>query len=101
MMTAEQHLYRAIIRQAFMDACGRKKPPGVDVRDWDNVRNRAQAWFKRNSQDYRDVCYMADVDPDALRTKAVQLIEAGIQVELLPSRSGDAFGFYVDGRRTA
>lgn len=79
-------IWRSVLRQAIHDAVGASKPLGTDGQTSMLAREQAQAWFRANSQDYRDVCVMADVDADTLRTNVLQLIDAGDALYLAPTK---------------
>lgn len=79
--SGEVALWRAVIQQAFVDALG------VEVRD-KKQRSRqlvsirqARLWFADAKRDYREVCAMAGVDADALRERAMRLINIVIAAE--------------------
>lgn len=96
----EVALFRAVIAQAIADACFVHCDNGR-VKEWsahgENVarlrrmrvrelsdrqreahtRDHARAWLTCNSRDFREVCALALLDPDAVREKALALASAG------------------------
>lgn len=57
--TTERALWRAVISQAIADAT----QPGAS-RKAARERDSARAWFNLGSDDFREVCGFADVEPD-------------------------------------
>lgn len=73
----ERDMWRAVISQAIIDASwvqtGKHESPD------DNLlhRDQARAWLLGNSKDFRHVCSLADLDPDAVRDSALRKDAAG------------------------
>jgi hypothetical protein len=59
-------LWRAVIARMLEDACALRLPDIV-VSEAPIYRERARRWFYRNGLDFRSVCLMAALDPDAVR----------------------------------
>ena len=61
-MTPERLLWQAVLYRAAMDAVA---PETGD----DGARNRSEAdtWFRRGGKDFRQVCALANMDPDFVR----------------------------------
>lgn len=87
----EVALWRAVIAQAIEDATIRtlqdadldgiteprkKKSRQAAIVEATHLRDTARAWLLRNSADFRRVCYMAQLDPDAVRERAQALSRA-------------------------
>lgn len=87
----ETALWRAVIAQAINDACDRKLPsPKADgiaektrqsreanLREARRIRMQARDWLLRDNRDFRHVCHMAGLDPDAVRERAQKLARNG------------------------
>ena len=85
----EVALYRAVIVQAFEDATMNIRPvhhKGIPIdraemtrKMTTNSHNRdmARLWLMRKSKDFRDVCEMALLDPDAVHEKALAMYHVG------------------------
>jgi hypothetical protein len=88
----ELALFRAVIVQALADATTYRVPHGPRAgsqasadpthrerversreRIIDANRDHARAWLLGNSEDFREVCHMAGLDPDAVRVKAEEM----------------------------
>ena len=63
-MTPEQHLWIAVLSQAIADATNPSQ-----AQEFQNARHYAHRWFKAGGKDYRHVCSLAGIDPDALRER--------------------------------
>lgn len=66
MISAEQELWRAVIRQALVDATS-----CADTLE----RSHAINWLTKPNRDFIEACRLADYDPDYIRTKAKAAIE--------------------------
>ena len=75
--TPERDLWRAVVSQAVMDASWKQTGKHENVGDSRINRDRARAWLLGNSADFREVCSLADFDPDAVRESAQRKDEAG------------------------
>ena len=68
MRSGETELWQAVIQRALMDAaldyCGGRK---AEEREIKRNKRDAISWLTGNSADYRAVCAMAGIEPDALR----------------------------------
>lgn len=88
----ETALWRAVIVQAIEDATSRDRPEKPDEKGIDrklrnareagravalHERNSARIWLLRNSADFREVCHLALLDPDAVREQAQALSRDG------------------------
>lgn len=69
----ERELWAAVIFQALQDAIG--VVSHVNPAQAGRCREEATTWFRDNSRDFRDVCLLADLDPDAVRERALKLID--------------------------
>lgn len=66
----ERALWLAVVAQAMDDAAGINVTP-AECRD-------ARVWFRKGGPDFRQTCFLADLDPDAVRERALEVIaEAG------------------------
>jgi hypothetical protein len=84
---AEQMLWLAVIARIMEDATAGLTIPGATKCDVERVRNEAVNWFTDNSRDFRDVCILAGLDPDAVRWHALKAIkEAKAQNAPAPRR---------------
>ncbi len=68
-----ERLWQAVLARAFDDT------PGKDGKDPERNRDRAaaKAWLLGNSRDFREVCHLALLDPDAVRERAELLAAKG------------------------
>jgi|TARA_B100001094_G_scaffold176521_1_gene170522 hypothetical protein len=69
---AEQRLFQAILVQALEDATnvsGFKKET--------YHKHDSHKWFINNSEDFKDVCWGADMDPEFVRGEYLKLINVG------------------------
>lgn len=78
MASSEVALWRAVISQSIADACGivRSKNPAA-YRDAIRIRDEARSWLLNNTKDFRDVCEMTLLEPDAVREMAQGLSRKG------------------------
>jgi len=67
---SEFHIWRAVITQAIADATNKS----MDRREL-RARDEARQWFQDDSADFRRVCVFADLEPDAVRACALDLID--------------------------
>lgn len=92
--TGERALWRAVICNAFDDAAGavigiartvaRAGAPDKRITNpaYTAAIDQARAWFEGNGADYREVCALAEVDPEAVRDLALRHIAAADAGEL-------------------
>ena len=84
----ETHLWRAVIVQAIFDAClvvrrGKTKTihaarsAAARFQRRTKARDEARRWLLRDTEDFRWVCHMAGLDPDAVRDEALTLERRG------------------------
>ena len=69
---AEQRLFRAIIVQALEDATN----PSNFKRETYH-KHDSHCWFIDNSDDFQEVCWGADMDPDFVRGEYLRLLDDG------------------------
>jgi len=69
---AERSIWIAVITQAMMDALSRSQKPEEQFHKFEATR-----WLTDNSQDFRNVCSLADLDPDYVRLKAKKALATG------------------------
>ena len=69
---AEQRLFRAIIVQALEDATN----PSNFKRETYH-KHDSHCWFIDNSNDFQEVCWGADMDPDFVRGEYLRLLDDG------------------------
>lgn len=78
-ITAERSLWCSVIYNALQEATG-------IIRDakssHDAVRAEATKWLTENDPDFRTVCIMAGLEPDAVRKGAIGIIQSGKQLRL-------------------
>lgn len=76
----EVGLWRSVVKLALDDAMGVTKVNSTDeaVRK-EGIRNqdRARSWLLSRSRDFRQVCSLAGLDPDAVYDSAVKLASNG------------------------
>lgn len=67
---AEQRLFQAILVQALEDVLS----PSIFKKEtyW---KEDAYKWFQSNSEDFQDVCWAADMDPELIRGEFLKLIK--------------------------
>lgn len=68
----ERQLWAAVVSQALEDAAGAVVSDGGNNK---NNRRRARDWFIKGGKDFREVCALADMDPDWIRANALKRIE--------------------------
>ncbi len=89
----ELHLWRGVIAQAIIDATGWRRnvlspdEPGIKkvtrkgrlnmIAIGRGVRDDARRWLLNDSDDFREVCHLAGLDPGAVQDRAFSLQEAG------------------------
>jgi hypothetical protein len=75
----EVALWRAVIAQAISDATapGRRYSKTSDERLADSERRRARRWLLGGCEDFREVCALALLEPDAVRDRARLLEQSG------------------------
>lgn len=66
-MIQEQKLWQEVVLKAVRDATA-DDPQKQEDR---HAKRQADAWLRTNSRDFRDVCMMADLDPDFIRDSYV------------------------------
>ncbi len=64
-VTAERSMWVAVITQAMMDALSRSRKPEDQFSKFEATR-----WLTSNSAPFRNVCMLAGLDPDYVRTRA-------------------------------
>tara|TARA_R100001440_G_scaffold18164_2_gene30638 strand:- start:1581 stop:1886 length:306 start_codon:yes stop_codon:yes gene_type:complete len=74
MRTPEQRMFLNVITQAIHDAAYK----GSD-RYYEYHKDQAVAWLTSNSQDFRVICRLADLDPDYTFLKLSKAIKSDIQ----------------------
>ena len=67
---SEQRLFQAIIVQALEDVMN---PSGFKKETY--WKEDAYKWFYDNSEDFQDVCWGADMDPDMIRDEFKKLVK--------------------------
>lgn len=65
-------LWKAVITQALMDAGSNSKKP-----EFKKEKARAISWPSGDSDDFYQVCVMADMDPEYVKSKAKEAIKGG------------------------
>ena len=73
MRSPEQRMFLNVITQAVHDAAYK----GYD-RYYEYHRDQAIAWLTSNSQDFRTICVLADLDPDYTYLKMTKAIKSDI-----------------------
>jgi hypothetical protein len=68
----EQKLFRAILTLALEDVLSNSQGRHESV-----VKAEAHDWFVNDSEDYKNVCYMAGLDSDWVRERYVKALENG------------------------
>lgn len=68
----EQKLFRAILTLALEDVLSNSQGRHESV-----VKAEAHDWFVNDSEDYKNVCYMAGLDSDWVRERYVKALEKG------------------------
>ena len=66
---AEQRLFQAIIVQALEDVMN---PSAFKKETY--YKEDAYKWFHNNSQDFQDVCWAAEMDPELIRGEFLKLL---------------------------
>jgi hypothetical protein len=69
---AEQRLFQAILVQALEDAVN---PSALKKETY--YKHDSHLWFVRNSLDFQDVCWGADMDPDFVRSEYMKMVNIG------------------------
>ena len=69
---AEQRLFQAILVQALEDAVN---PSSFKKETY--YKHDSHKWFVSNSEDFQDVCWGADMDPDFVRGEYFKMVEEG------------------------
>lgn len=69
---AHRALWRAVITQALMDAGSNSKK--IEMK---KEKARAIAWLNSDSEDFIEVCEMADYNPAVVKRKALMAIKNG------------------------
>ncbi len=69
---AEQRLFQAILVQALEDAVNTS-----NFKKETYHKHDSHTWFVSNSEDFQDVCWGADMDPDFVRGEYLKLVDAG------------------------
>ena len=69
--SSETWLWRAVVHRAFLDAAGSS---GFSHHGTTTVETiRARAWLTGAGRDFALTCHLADLDPEAVRNRALQL----------------------------
>jgi hypothetical protein len=68
----EQKLFRAILTLALEDVLSNSQGRHESV-----VKAEAHDWFVNDSEDYKNVCYMAGLDSDWVRERYIKALENG------------------------
>ena len=74
MRSPEQRMFLNVLPQAVHDAAYK----GYD-RYYEYHRDQAVAWLTSNSQDFRTICVLADLDPDYTYLKMTKAIKSDIK----------------------
>ena len=69
---SEQKLFRAIITLALEDVLSNSQGRHESV-----VKAEAHDWFMSDSEDYKNVCYIAGLDSDWVRERYVKALDGG------------------------
>jgi len=69
---SEQKLFRAILTLALEDVLSNSQGRHESV-----VKAEAHDWFMSDSEDYRNVCYIAGLDSDWVRERYVKALDSG------------------------
>ena len=69
----ERQLWCAVILHTLYDAAGRVSY--TEKGDRERVRRDAIAWFEEADTDFQDVCWLADLAPDVVRARALEVIQ--------------------------
>ena len=69
---AEQRLFQAILVQALEDATNLS-----NYKKETYNKHESHLWFVNNSNDFKDICWGADIDPDFVRGEYLKLIDDG------------------------
>lgn len=80
----EAELWRAVVKQALDDALGVAKVNStLEVTRQEGLRDqrRAQTWLLSRSRDFKTVCSLAGLDPDAVYERAVKLSKRGWKLQ--------------------
>ncbi len=97
-LSPELHLWRGVIAQAIIDATGWRRngvspdEPGIGrvtrkgrlnmAAVARKERNDAQEWLLGDSDDFREVCHLAGLDPGAVQDRAYAMSVAGWPIPL-------------------
>ena len=73
MRTPEQRMFLNVITQAIHDAAYK----GLD-KYYSYYKDQAVSWLTSNSQDFRIICVLADLDPDRTYSKLLKAIKYDI-----------------------
>lgn len=65
-------LWKAVITQALMDAGNNFKK-----KEYKTIKARAISWLDGKSDDFKDVCEMAGLEPEYIRKKSGEAIKNG------------------------
>ena len=69
---AEQRLFQAILVQALEDATNLS-----NYKKETYNKHESHLWFVNNSNDFKEICWGADIDPDFVRGEYLKLIDDG------------------------
>lgn len=76
-MNPEQEMWCAVIWQALVDATRTRSPSAMKSDRKGTVeldRARAVQWLLEDMEDFYEVCSLADMEPEAVRTHARRII---------------------------
>ena len=71
-VSKEERLWKAVIIMAFEDCFNRGSTKVEAYRKQD-----AHEWFISESEDFNNVCYMAEIEPLRVRNRYLELLELG------------------------
>lgn len=71
-VSKEERLWKAVIIMAFEDCFNRG---GTKVEAY--RKQDAHEWFISESEDFKNVCYMAEIEPLRVRNRYLELLELG------------------------
>ncbi len=80
-VAGEVTLYRAVIARAFRDALYESELSGKTIRKQSSESRRlqddAREWLLTDDDDFVEICQLALLEPDAVRTAARKALRAG------------------------
>jgi len=69
----EVRLFQAILLQAFEDSMS-----GSGFKRDTYAKQDSHQWFIDNSEDFQEICWNADMDPELIREEYLKLIRGGV-----------------------